>query len=207
MFIVIDWIDWSWKETQVKLLEEQLLSLWKKVLVLDYPRYDKESSYFARKYLNWWYKDLSAKQEQLLFAVDRFDDYEDYKYDIEKFDYIIANRYISSGMFHWWCKTNNKAELDEYINWLEDLEYNILGIPKADKTFFLNLSLEKSLELIEKRWRKKDINESNINHLKKASELAKILVKEKSWIKIDCEENWELRNREEINKDILNHIT
>lgn len=206
MFIVIDWIDWSWKETQVKLLEKKLILLWKKVLVLDYPRYDNESSFFVRKHLNWKYKDLSAKQEAIFFAVDRFDDYKNYKEKLKEYDYVIANRYVSSSMFHWWCKIEDEDNLDEYINWLENLEYNIFCIPKPDKTFFLNLSLNKSLELIEKRWRKKDINEWNFEHLKKAHLLANKLVRKKKWIDIRCEKDWILKSIEDINIEILNKI-
>ncbi len=206
MFIVIDWIDWSWKETQVKLLEKKLISIWKKVLILNYPRYNNESSFFIRKYLNGEYSTLSAKQESILFAIDRFDDYQNYKNDIWDYDYIITNRYVSSSMFHGWCDIEDKKERIKYIDWLEDLEYNIFNIPKPDKIFFLDLSLEKNLELIEKRWKKKDINESNKNHLEKASNLAKDLAKNKKWINVECEKKGILRSRENINEEILKKI-
>ena len=75
MFIVIDWLDGSGKWTQVKLLEENLKKLGKKVKVLDYPRYWEKSAFFVEKYLNWWYgKNITAKQASIFYALDRFDD-------------------------------------------------------------------------------------------------------------------------------------
>jgi len=50
--ICIDGTDGSGKGTQVGLLYGILKDEGYRVQMLDYPRYDKESSYFVRRYLN-----------------------------------------------------------------------------------------------------------------------------------------------------------
>jgi dTMP kinase len=207
MFIVIDWIDSSWKETQVNLLVKKLEKSWKKVKVLDYPRYDKASSFAIKKYLSWKYwKNIWAKKASIFYAIDRFDSLFDKKMDFKKYDYIISNRYVSSSMIHQWWKIDNEIEKQEFIYWLENLEYNIFSIPKPDKTIFLHISLENSLKLLETRWKNKDIHEQDINHLKNAYNTALYLANKKNWIKIDCEYHGKLKSIENINSEILKHI-
>ena len=216
MFIVIDWIDWAGKGTQVALLEKKLKSLNKKVKVLDYPRYWKRSAFFVEKYLNWEYwKNVSAKQASLFYAMDRFDDSFNIKQDLENYDFIISNRYVSASMIHQAGKIEDKKEKEDFINWLYDLEYNILWLQKPDLTIFLNVSPKTSQKLVlqkEKReyiknWKKMDIHEEDKNHLENAYESAKLVVEKfDDWIKIDCEQNWEMKSIEEINKEILDKI-
>jgi len=216
MFIVIDWIDWAGKWTQVALLEKKLKSLNKKVKVLDYPRYWESSAYFVEKYLNWEYwKNVSAKQASLFYAMDRFDDSFNIRKDLENYDFIISNRYVSASMIHQAGKIEDKKEKEDFINWLYDLEYNILGLQKPDLTIFLNVSPKMSQKLVlqkEKReyiknWKKMDIHEEDKNHLENAYQSAKLVVEKfDDWVKIDCEQNWEMKSIEEINKEILGKI-
>ena len=216
MFIVIDWIDWSWKWTQVKLVSEKLKSLWKKVLVLDYPRYWEKSAFMVEKYLNWdYWKEIWPKLASIFFAIDRFEDYFEHKNDFDKYDYIISNRYVSAAMIHQAWKIQDMKEKEEFLSWIEDLEYNIFGIPRPDKIIFLNVSPETSQKLILNKkqreylkwWKKMDLHEEDKEHLINAHKTALIVAeKNPDWVKIDCEKNWEMRSMEEITEDILKEI-
>ena len=216
MFIVIDWIDWSGKGTQVALLEEKLKALWKKVKILDYPRYGEKSAFFVEKYLNWDYgKNVTAKQASLFYAMDRYDDSFNIKADLENYDFIISNRYVSASMIHQAGKIENKIERQEFLDWLYDLEYNILNLQKPDLTIFLNVSPETSQKLVLKKddreylkdWKKMDIHEEDKNHLINAHKSAMSVVEKfQDWIKIDCEENWKMKSIEKINSEILEKI-
>ena len=216
MFVVIDWIDWSWKGTQVKLLEEKLKSMWKKVKILDYPRYWEKSAFAVEKYLNWEYwKDISAKAASIFYAIDRFDDSFNIKKDLNNYDFIISNRYVSASMIHQAWKIQDKLQRQEFLDWLYDLEYNIFKINKPDLTIFLNVSPEMSQKLVLKKesreylkdGKKMDLHEEDKNHLKNAWQAAMDVVdKFDDWIKIDCELNWKMKSIEEINKEILDKI-
>jgi dTMP kinase len=51
-------------------------------------------------------------------------------------------------MIHQAGKISDPEKRAEFIAWLEDLEYNIFGIPKPDLTIFLNVSPEMSQKLV-----------------------------------------------------------
>lgn len=217
MFVVIEWIDWSWKGTQVKLIEENLKKIWKKVKILDYPRYWETSAFMVEKYLNWEYgKEISAKKASIFYAIDRFDHSIELKKDLKKYDFIISNRYVSASMIHQAGKIADYEQRKEFIYWLENLEYDIFGIKKPDKTIFLNVSPELSQKLVlEKKqreylkwWKKMDLHEEDKDHLKNAHDTAmEIVSSNPDWIKIDCEsDNWEMKSIEEINEIILKNI-
>ncbi len=215
MFVVIDWLDWSWKWTQVKLLEERLTKLWKKVKILDYPRHGNKSAFFVEKYLNWWYgENLTAKQASLFYALDRFDDSFNFKNNLQNYDYIVSNRYVSANMIHQTWKIFDEKERDEFLDWISDLEFNIFGIPKPDKVIFLNVTPETSQRLVLKKdereylkdGKKMDLHEADKNHLSCAYDAAIQVVAKYNWTKVDCEKNGKMRSIQEINDEILKHI-
>lgn len=216
MFIVIDGIDGSGKGTQIELVAKNLESQGKKVKILDFPRYWETSAFMVEKYLNWEYwKDISAKQASIFYAIDRFQSFHDNKKDLENYDYILSNRYVSANMIHQAGKISDNAEKEEFLTWLSDLEYNILWIAKPDKTIFLNVSPEMSQKLVLKKaereylkwWKKMDLHEEDTNHLINAHASAISIVEQNiDWVKIDCEKNLEMRTIEEITQDILDEI-
>lgn len=216
MFVVIDWIDGSWKGTQVKLLEQRLKDIWKTVKVLDYPRYWEKSAFAVEKYLNWDYgKEVSAKQASIFYAIDRFDDSFTLREDFNNYDYIISNRYVSASMIHQAGKIKDRQARHDFLEWLDDLEYNIFKIPRPDKTIFLNVSPEMSQKLVmmkeERQYlkdgKKMDIHEADKDHLKNAHTSAMEVVDNfHDWVKIDCERDWEMRSIEEISDEILKAI-
>lgn len=216
MFVVIDWIDWSWKWTQVELVKKHLESIWKTVKVLDYPRYWERSAFMVEKYLNWEYgKTISPKLASIFYAIDRYDSSFDLRKDFEKYDYIISNRYVSANMIHQTWKIKSDIESKEFLDWLYDLEYNIFGIPKPDKVIFLNVTPEISQKLVLKKqdreylkdWKKMDLHEEDINHLQNAREKAiKVTQMYDDWVKIDCVENGDILAIDEITKKILAEI-
>ena len=216
MFIVIDWIDWSGKGTQVALLEENLKKLWKKVKILDYPRYGEKSAFFVEKYLNWDYgKEVTAKQASIFYAMDRYDDSFNIAKDLEEYDFIISNRYVSASMIHQAGKISDEKEKQEFLDWLYELEYEIFNINKPDLTIFLNVSPDMSQKLVLmkeereylKNGKKMDIHEEDKDHLINAHKSAMSVVERfDNWLKIDCEQNWEMKSIESINKEILDKI-
>ncbi len=216
MFVVIDWIDGSGKWTQVKLLEQRLKAMWKTVKVLDYPRYGEKSAFFVEKYLNWGYwKDVTAKQASIFYAIDRYDDSFNLREDYAKYDYIISNRYVSASMIHQAGKIADNQERQEFLEWLSDLEYNIFKIPKPDKTIFLNVSPVMSQKLVLmkedreylKDGKKMDLHEEDKYHLINAHASAiEVVNRFEDWVEINCERHGEMRSIEDINNEIMGEI-
>ncbi len=216
MFIVIDWLDGSGKGTQTKLVVTELEKQGKKVLLLDYPRYGNASAYFVEKYLNGDYgENVSAKAASIFYALDRYDDSFNFAEKISEYDYIISNRYVSASMMHQAGKIEGKAERLEYIKWLQNLEFEVFGIPKPDKVLFLDVPPEVSQCLVEKKesrdyikWEAtKDLHEADENHLKNAYIVAgEILEQFPDWERVDCCKNGAILPIDVITQKILTKI-
>ena len=63
-----------------------------------------------------------------------------------------------------------KSQWDEYLEWLEDYEYDKFAIPRPERIIFLDMPVEVSQKLLSARYggdeAKKDIHESNVAFLK-----------------------------------------
>lgn len=223
MFIVIEWIDWSWKWTQTLLLKESLEKSGKKVKIIDYPRYGKKWAFFVEKYLNWEYgKNVSAKTASLFYALDRFDSSQKLKENLNKYDYILSNRYVSSNMIHQTWKIfeqfsdekERDQKVNEFLDWLLELEFEILWIPKPDKVIFLDVNPIVASKLIEKKEKRdyiksetnKDIHEEDVNHLTNAYNTAKNIAEKYDWKIIDCTKDNEILGKWVITDLILKEI-
>lgn len=216
MFIVIDWLDGSGKGTQTKRVVAELEKQWKKVLLLDYPRYGEQSAYFVECYLNGKYgSDVSAKKASLFYALDRMDDLYNAKDTFSNYDYIISNRYVSANMIHQAGKIQAPDERIAFLDWLSELEFEILWIPRPDKVLFLDVPPEISQRLVEKKESRsyikdgsnKDIHEADENHLKDAYSAALQVVEHfPEWIKLECCKNGDILPIETITQKILTKI-
>jgi len=87
--IVIEGVDGSGKQTQTELLYERLIKDGQKVMLLSYPRYDKESSAMVKLYLSGAFgdnpADVSPYIASTFYTADRYtsfkEDYEDFLND------------------------------------------------------------------------------------------------------------------------------
>ena len=86
--------------------------------------------------------------------------------------------------------------------WIDKLEYWLLGLPKPDKTIFLHVPLENTLELRKNR-EFIDEHEKSPEYLKRAAESYLELVELYNWEKIECIKDEKLRTIEDINEEIM----
>lgn len=212
--IIIEGSDGSGKQTQSELLYKKLFNKLNKVIKINFPNYDSDSSALVKMYLNGEFgdkpTDVNAYTSSLFFAVDRFASYKKIFEKPYKDNYIvISDRYTTSNMVHQASKIDDEKEKSEFLNWLEDLEYNKVGLPKPDIVIYLNVPYEYTEKLILNRLNKidgkedKDIHESNLSYLKKCNESSLNLAFDKKWTVIECVKNGEMRSIEDINEEIL----
>ena len=215
-FIVIEGTDGSGKGTQVKLLVQRLKADGVPVEMVDFPQYENPSSYFMAKYLRGEYgtsEEVGPYRASIFTAVDRYDKSFDIKRWLDEGIYVIANRYVSSNMGHQSGKIDDLVERDKYLEWLNNLEYKIFGIPKPDQTIFLFVPPELGQKMVNHKndrsytqGKKMDIHEADINHLKKASEAYIYVAKKYGWKTIHCSKDDVMLSREVINEEIYNAI-
>ena len=211
--IVIEGTDSSGKETQTKKLYERLANEVEKVRKISFPNYESPACEPVKMYLAGAFGDnalnVNPYPVSTMFAIDR---YASYKMDWESFynagGIIVTDRYTTSNMVHQASKIENIDEKSKYLGWLEDLEYNKMGIPKPDLVIFLNMPTEMAIKLMEARKNKitgeekKDIHEKDTSYLKKSYDNACDIAKKYNWQEIKCVENKRLKTIEEIGEEI-----
>lgn len=215
--IVIEGVDGCGKQTQTELLYKRFMENGQKVMLISYPRYDKESSAMVKLYLSGAFGenpgDVSPYIASTFYTADR---YASYKEDFEGFlkdgGIVLADRYTTSNMVHQAGKIKDPIERKRFLVWLWDYEFNLFGLPIPDKVFFLNIPPEVNQKLMKNRDNKitgkaeKDIHEKSSEHLKDSYESALALVKEYCWTEVRCIYQGELRSIENIHEEIWNEI-
>ena len=207
MFIVIDGVDASWKTTQLDLLTKHLEKIDKTYDIYDFPQYNKESSFMVKEYLAgnlWNLNEITAKQASLLYAVDRFYVKNDILKSIQTKDFVLSNRYTTSNIVHQATKLENPEQQREIIDFIENIEYDTLWLPKPDKVLFLDMHIDIAWKLNNERWwwQWRDIHELDYNYLKNAYYRALKIAEELDWTIIKCYENDKPKSLETIHNKI-----
>ncbi len=216
-FIIgIEGTDGSGKQTQTNKLLERLLSDGKDVIRQSFPNYESESSGPVRMYLNKELSEtsdeISAYQASMFYAVDRFCTYKaGFGKEYNKGKIIIMDRYVQSNMLHQACKISDLQERDKFLNWLEDIEFDLFELPKPDIVVFLDMPVEVNLKLMEGRQFKtgntKDLHEQDSTHLEKAYNAGKYVAQKYGWLVISCvDKDGNVRTREDIHEEIYSKI-
>ena len=150
---------------------------------------------------------MNAYAASSFYAVDR---YASYKCFWEK-DYaagatIIAARYTTSNAIHQMTKCD-ESQWDEFLAWLEHYEYDLLGLPRPDCVIFLDMPIEVSQKLLEKRYcgecEKKDIHERDVEYLYACRRAALYAAKKLGWTVLPCSDGDQPLSPETIHNSIM----
>ena len=214
---VIDGTDGSGKQTQLGELKNRLDKEKIDYRVVSFPNYDSKTSTLVKMYLSGEFgtnsKEISPYIASTFYAADRYATYQtELKEYYENGGLILADRYTTSNMIHQAGKIQDKEERDKFLKWLWDFEFNLYKLPIPTEVFFLNMPVEKSLELIANRdnkfthTSKKDIHESDKNHLIDAYSAACDVAKDYNWYEVKCVKDSKIRTIEDIHEEIYNEI-
>ncbi len=177
VFIVIEGSDGSGKGTQFKIITDKLKKAGYDVATYDFPQYASESSFFVREYLNGNYgnaDELGAYTPSLFFALDRFHAAQQIKNDLEAGKIVLSNRFIGSNLAHQGQKIKSEQERTKYYDWLYNIEFETLGIPKPDLNIVLLVPAHIAQTLVDQKEKreytekKRDIHEADLSHLQRA---------------------------------------
>lgn len=211
--IVIEGTDCSGKETQSKLLEERLKEKGKKCVKFNFPMYDTPTgqivggSYLGRKEIGEsLFKEGAVKVDPhvtcLYYAADRKYNWYKIQEYLDKDYFVILDRYTPSNLAHQGSKITDKDERFNMYQWIDKLEYWLLGLPKPDKTVFLHVPAEKTLELLKNR-KLVDEHEKSPEYLRNVEESYIELSELYNWDRIECIKNGNLRSVLDINDEII----
>ncbi|MGN0452894.1 MAG: dTMP kinase [Ruminococcus sp.] len=191
--IVIEGLDGSGKATQSALLLEKLQQNYS-AKKLSFPDYENPSSTLVQMYLGGRFGSdpncVNAYAAASFYAVDRVASYlEKWKSDFESGTLIVFDRYTTSNMIYMTSKLP-KEEWDTFISWVEDFEYDRLGLPRPDGVIYLDMPTEVSQKLMSKRYQsdesKKDLHEKNVEFLNACRETALYSAEKLGWTVIPC---------------------
>ncbi len=213
MFFVIEGTDGSGKGTQFELLQDRFKKAGYEVAVFDFPQYQNASAHFITEYLNGKYgsaNDVGPYTASLFFALDRYEAAPKIREALDQGKIVLANRFSGSNMAHQGTKFDNPEERRGYFIWLDNLEFELLKIPRPDKSFVLRVPADIAQKLVDKKARrsytdkKRDIHEADIDHMRRSVEVYDDLCQlfPKDFQSIDCVRGDKLMDIEQIS-DIL----
>lgn len=216
-FIVIEGTDGSGKSTQFKLLARALRRAGRRVKTIKFPQYGKPSAYLVEEYLNGAYgkaTDVGPYKASLFYALDRFQASFQIKRWLEQGYVVLSDRYLLSNAAHQGGKLKGRAARAAYWSWLMNLEYEVLGIVRPNRTLVLHVPSALARRLMNKRGNrtylkgkaKLDIHEADAKHIR-ATEAAYLeLARRYRLPVIEGVERGRLLTPHEIHRRVLSKI-
>jgi len=213
--IVIEGIDGSGKREQFNLLVKRLRENNLNVKTFDFPRYDSYHGKIIGRYLDGEFGDVNDVDPYFIakeYASDRAEVREEMEQWLLKGNIAVCNRYVASNKAHQGAKIHDKDERKKFIDWVDDLEYNVNKLPRPYLTLLLHVPSEIAQQLVEKKRKreytkqKKDIHEKNIEYLRNSENIYLELAKNKNWKTIECVKDNKLLLIEEIHDKVWKTI-
>ncbi|HEX5796877.1 MAG TPA: dTMP kinase [Candidatus Saccharimonadales bacterium] len=206
-FIVLEGTNGSGKSTQFKLIVERLQNNGYKVEALQFPQYNKPSSYFIKEYLAGNLGSpatVGPYTASMFFALDRFHSAARIKKALTEGKVVVADRFSGSNMAHQGVLFDNAEQRRGFFIWLDQIEYEMFKIPRPDISFVLRVPPEIAIRNVDKRGNSKDIHESSLEHLRKSVEVYDNLCQlfPKDFKQIDCTRSGKILNTKIINDQL-----
>ncbi|USN53176.1 MAG: thymidylate kinase [Candidatus Nomurabacteria bacterium] len=211
--IVLDGVDGSGKATQAGLLIQRLKKQGYQTALADFPRYDE--SFFGAmvgQFIQGKFGPtlkVNPYLASLLYALDRWQAKDQLNKWLAQGKVVVCNRYTSSSMMHQAAKFQTALEQKEYLHWLEEMEYHILGVLKPDLTVFLSVPHTIGRKLVRAKGHRNylggkavDSLEKNKRHQQTSWEMAHRLSARFSWKVITCTKNGVMQDREHIAEQV-----
>ena len=208
--IVIEGTDGSGKSTQFRLLSSHLQQDNISFRHIVFPRYSEESSALIRMYLSGAFgtkpTDVSAYAASTFFAVDRYASYkQDWGSWYEQGGLLLSDRYTTSNAVHQASKEPEEKR-EAFLQWLYDLEYDKLGLPKPDLVIYLDVPTDFTEKLLRHREAdtntQADIHEKDMQYLATCRETGRAAAAYYGWQVISCVRDGAMRSIEDIHEEI-----
>lgn len=191
--IIIEGLDGSGKSTQIEILRKRAQQAGKQVRQVKFPNYAEDSSALVRAYLAGELgslHEINAYAASVLYSVDRYATFRRHmKEDYDNGCIFFLDRYTTANMYHQTTKLP-KEEWDSFLEWLEDLEYGKMGLPKPDLVLYLDMKPQTAKKLMENRYHgdesKKDLHEADFSYLLSCRDAALYAAQRCGWEVLSC---------------------
>ena len=147
----------------------------------------------------------------MFFSVDRFASFrtewrEDYLSGVT----ILSDRYTTANAVHQGSKLP-EGELDGFLDWLFDFEYNKLELPAPDLVVYMDIDVETATARLSERQRQMgesgDIHETDTDYLRRCTVAGRRAAERFGWLIIDSLAEGVPRSVEDIHEEIYRNIS
>lgn len=215
--IVIEGTDCSGKETQADLLFERCQKEGIEIAKRFFPNYDSPTGkiiggpYLGKSHIGSGYFEEGAvnvnpKVASLFFAADRLYNIGEINQLLDQNINVLLDRYVQSNMAHQGSKISSKEARRAMYQFLEDLEYGLLELPRPDCVIFLHMPHEYALQLAANRNELPDQHEASIKHLQNSEEAYLEMAELYDFEIIKCVTDNRIKTKEEIHQEIYQLI-
>ncbi len=182
VLLAFEGLDQSGKETVTSILAKMLYEIGVETERISFPDYEtpigKEIKAFLEKH-----RDYSPETRHLLFAANRWERRQQIVEWLSRSLVVLADRYSASGIVY-------GVAHDVDREWLENLEK---GLPKADRTFVIDIPVELSFA---RKVRNRDAYEEQNSLLERVRKMYIELASRYDWIVLDGRMDAESVSRE-----------
>ena len=204
--IVIDGIDGSGKTTQINLLKKYFAEKNIPYEIISFPQYGKnEYSKKIKDYLEGRLGKLEEVDPYFIakeYANDRLTAKDLINEWLNSGKLVIANRYVSASKAHLGANLPDEKR-EEFIEWIDQLEYGTNTLPRPDLTILLKVDPEIGQENALKD-HLVDMHEESTEHEEKAAKIyLELSQTEEKWVVVNCMENDKMSPEEKIHREIL----
>ena len=143
--LVIEGTEGSGKETQADLLVRRLNEMGEKAVKMRFPMYDTPTGKIIYEHIlnkdgnSYFDEEVDPKALSLYYAADRVNNIGKINELLDKGVHVVLDRYVESNMAYQASKFEDVKDKVNMIFWMEQLEFNLLDLPRPDKVIFLFL--------------------------------------------------------------------
>lgn len=202
------------KTTQYCLLKQYLEEQGYDVCSHHFPSYNTKQGSLVEQYLKGDFggpKDLSPYVINSMYAIDRAITWSNElgpKYDSGSI--ILLDRYTTSSLIYQSSLYETEQEKVNFIDFVEDYEYNKMGLKRPDKVIFLTGDFELLSALRRKRvgyeGNSQDVYERDTELLRKIYDNSSFIADYLGFDKVKCDNNGSFRSIEDINEEIIQKV-
>jgi dTMP kinase len=190
VLLALEGIDGAGKGTQAARVAENAAARGHSVASFSFPLYDGNP--FSRAiadYLNGEFgsaDDVHPELAGLLYACDRFHARPRLLEALAESDLVVCDRYVASNAAHQGAKLSGEART-RLLDWLEEVEYGELGLPRPQLVVLLDAPITLARELVGRKAARgyttleADIHEADAGHSGATREVYLELARREGW--------------------------
>lgn len=214
--ISVEGTDCSGKETQTNLLLERLNKENFPTIKMQCPFYDSPTGkiiagpYLGKEnYCESYFEEGAVKVDNkvssLYYAADRLYNIPKVNSALENHN-VVLDRYVDSNKIHQCSKILDKELRAKQYDFIDTLEFDLLGLPRPDIKIMLFMPMEYREQLFKNRTERPDGLEGNVEYQKNCQKTCLEVVERDGYKLINCVKDGKIRTIEDIHAELYEYV-